>query len=483
MKLANKFALATVLGIAAVLAIAMFAHSQREISRWEDRERRDQAQIATLVAAMITEVWERDGADSAGAALGAAQDAMDARLRWVWVDGEPTDQAVDGVDGVPAVDPEALDLDAPGAVQHVLGPDDELLYTYRSVTAPDARPAAIEVAVTPGERGARIRALVWQGLGLTALLAVVAGAVAVALGRRLVGRPIEELAAVARRVGQGDFSKRVTVRQDDELGDLGRELNAMCETLEDVEHRRETAREQLRYADRLTTVGQIASSIAHEVGTPLNIVSGRASMMASGLVKQEDVAQNADIIVEQTKRMAGIIRQLLDFARRGAGVTQDVDVQGLVREVFQLLQPSARKRNVDLVLRETSEDTLIAGDAAQLQQVLANVVVNGMEAMPKGGRLEVRFEWVDATAPADYDGHSGRFLRIEIRDEGKGIPERDRPHIFDAFFTTKGPGEGTGLGLAVADEIIRAHRGWLEVESQVGEGTRFGIYLPHGVVS
>lgn len=479
MKLANKFALATLLGIAAVLAITTFVLSQREISRWEASERREQEEIAQLVMSVLLEVWERDGSDSASAALRSARDAMDARVRWVWLENDS--EVEPAPNERPGVEPNELDLTAPAQVEHVLGPDGDLIFTYRSARAPDDRLGAVEVAGTPGERGELVRAILWQALAVTAVIAIVAGGVAVILGRRLVGRPIEELAAVARRVGQGDFSARADIRQDDELGDLGRELNAMCETLAEVEHRREAAREQLRYADRLSTVGQIASSIAHEVGTPLNIVSGRASMMASGLVKQDDVAQNADIIVEQTKRMAAIIRQLLDFARRGAGAGQHIDVQALVREVFQLLQPAARKRSVELSLRESDEDTVIYGDAAQLQQVLANVIVNGIEAMPEGGALSVDVAWVDATAPADYDGHSGRFLRVEVTDEGRGISEDDRPHIFDSLFTTKGPGEGTGLGLAVADEIIRAHRGWIEVESQVGEGTRFRIYLPHGV--
>ena len=474
MKLANKFAVATVLGIAAVLALTTFVHSQREIARWEANDRREQQRLAGLVAAMVTEVWERNGEMSASAAIEAAREEMGARVRWVWLVDDAPEQYR------PRVAAKALDLDAHGAVAHVLSPDGELTYTYHAVAAPNGRLGAIEVTVPPDERGARIRAIAWQGITLTVLIALIASTVAIVLGRRLVGRPIEELAAVARRVGQGDFSQRVHVHQDDELGDLGRELNAMCETLEKDEHRRETAREQLRYADRLSTVGQIASSIAHEVGTPLNIVSGRASMMASGLVKQDDVAKNAVIIVEQTKRMAGIIRQLLDFARRGGGVRQDVDVQELVQEVFQLLRPSARKRNVELMVDETDRDTVIRGDGAQLQQVLANVIVNGMEAMRDGGRLVVTFDSVDATAPADYEGHSGRFLRITLCDQGSGISQSDRDRIFDAFYTTKRPGEGTGLGLAVADQIVRAHRGWIEIESTVGEGTCVKVYLPHG---
>lgn len=479
MKLANKFALATILGIAGVLAITTFAHSQREIARWEKDDRRDREEIAEFAATTVLTVWERAGQEDAGAALEAARRGIDARLRWVWLDeGIPPEALGDE----PAIDRDTLDIDGPGQTAYVFGPDDELMFTYRSALAPGDRLGAVEVAAPPGERGERIRALVWQGVGLTVIIAVVAGLVAVALGKRLVGRPIDELAAVARRVGQGDFSGRVHIRQDDELGDLGRELNTMCATLEEVEHRRESAREQLRYADRLATVGQIASSIAHEVGTPLNIVSGRASMMASGLVKHEDVAKNADIIVEQTRRMAGIIRHLLDYARRGAGAADSVDVRALIVEAFQLLQPSARKRNVELALadHDSDEPASVHGDAAQLQQVLANVIVNGIEAMPTGGHLEVRTAWTDATAPPDYDGHSGRFLRIDVRDEGRGIPEAHRPHIFDAFYTTKGPGEGTGLGLAVADEIVRAHRGWIAVESREGEGTRLSVYLPHG---
>jgi signal transduction histidine kinase len=255
----------------------------------------------------------------------------------------------------------------------------------------------------------------------------------------------------------------------------------MCQQLEEVEHDRETALEQLRHADRLSTVGQIASSIAHEVGTPLNVVSGRASMMAAGLIKPEDIPKNAQIIVEQTKRMAAIIRQLLDFARRGGGTLETVHLDEVIRDVFQLLKPTARKGNVELVLEPIElESSTIHGDGGKLQQVFANLVVNGIQAMTDGGQLEVSLSSRQTTAPADYGGASGEYLCLSVCDQGQGISAADRPRIFEPFFTTKGSGEGTGLGLSVCDELVREHGGWIDVESELGKGTCFHVYLPRG---
>src|SRR5262249_8820849 len=152
----------------------------------------------------------------------------------------------------------------------------------------------------------------------------------------------------------------------------------------------------------------------------------------------------ADIIVTQAQRMTRIIRQLLDFARRGGAHKSPEDLRNLARQTVSLLAPIAEKRGVTLVVDAPEDGALTAeGDVGQLQQALTNLIVNGVQAMPKGGILTVRAERVHAEPPADHGGAEGDWLRLVVADEGEGMTEETMAHIFEPFYTTKPVGEGT----------------------------------------
>jgi signal transduction histidine kinase len=236
--------------------------------------------------------------------------------------------------------------------------------------------------------------------------------------------------------------------------------------------------EQLRHADRLSTVGTLAAGLAHELGTPLNVVLGRAKMIAAGEVTGDEAKGNARTVAEQAERMARIIRQLLDFARRRAPHGTVTDVRQTAEQTLALLTPMAKKASVALVRKGTDEPAKAKVDADQLQQVLTNLVVNGIHSMPRGGTLSVVVDRVRHLPPDYVSGHGEEWIRVAVRDEGTGIPPEALPHIFDPFFTTKGVGEGTGLGLSVAFGIVREHGGWIGVESEPGKGSCFRVYLP-----
>jgi two-component system NtrC family sensor kinase len=236
--------------------------------------------------------------------------------------------------------------------------------------------------------------------------------------------------------------------------------------------------EQLRHADRLATVGKLASGIAHELGTPLNVVSARSKMISSGEVHGDEIKENARIIVDQSHRMTATIRQLLDFARRRSPQKTTTDLAFITRQVLTLLTPLAVKCGVTLSFADPPADATAAVDSAQLQQALTNLVVNGIQAMRHGGRLRVNLSTTQLRPPVDHGGPLGSYVRLDVRDEGEGIPVSAVDHVFEPFFTTKGVGEGTGLGLSVAYGIVREHGGWIAVESRVGEGSCFSIYLP-----
>jgi signal transduction histidine kinase len=277
---------------------------------------------------------------------------------------------------------------------------------------------------------------------------------------------------------------RVGRRQRDEIGRLERAMGEMGEgfararaRLDEETEAHLGALEQLRHADRLATVGKLVASIAHELGTPLSTVSNRGQLIASGALTGTDARESGRIIVEQSGRMAQIIRQTLDYARRDGPQRQRVDLARLVRQSFSLVRPLSTRNRVKLELKVGDTDPVLDVDPGRLLQVLVNLVTNGLQAMASGGTLTVQLSRRHVTPPVG-EGVEGEHACIEVRDQGRGIPAADRPQIFDAFFTTKRPGEGTGLGLAIAQGIVHEHGGWIDLDSEEGVGSTFRIFLP-----
>jgi signal transduction histidine kinase len=321
---------------------------------------------------------------------------------------------------------------------------------------------------------------------------LVAALLAAGLGLYMVGRPLARLAQKARNVGAGDLSGTLNLRQRDEIGELAREIDAMCDrlaharvSLADETEARVRAVEQLRHADRLATVGKLASGIAHEVGTPLGVALVRANMISAGRVTGAEAREGARIIGEQVERIARIIRQLLDFARGqsvrppGQGARHEpVDIASLVEKTLSLVKPLADKRQLTLDLRAAPGLPKPSIDEGQIQQVLLNLVVNSIHACDHPGQVTVDVSLANATAPADLGGAKGEYLCLSVADQGMGISPEILPRIFEPFFTTKSVGEGTGLGLSVAYGIVREHGGWIDVQSVARQGSRFSVYLP-----
>ncbi|HWU88930.1 MAG TPA: ATP-binding protein, partial [Kofleriaceae bacterium] len=295
-------------------------------------------------------------------------------------------------------------------------------------------------------------------------------------------RPISRLTAKARRVGTGDLSGPLQLGQRDELGELAAEINDMCERLSEERLAREQATEQLRHADRLTTVGKLASGLAHELGTPLNVVRGRAKLIVDGEVDDREALDSARIVVEQAERMTALIRQLLDFARPRAPLAAPINIARLARRVCELVATIARKASVTLVPPPDDEDLLALADDAQLTQVLANLVVNAIQATPPGGGVTIAAHVVEQVPPPYVGGDPAPrpWMALEVRDTGSGMDESTRSRVFEPFYTTKEVGDGTGLGLSVSWGIVREHGGWIDVASTPGAGSTFTVYLPRG---
>jgi signal transduction histidine kinase len=281
------------------------------------------------------------------------------------------------------------------------------------------------------------------------------------------------------------LSADLVLHGHDELSDLALAMNRMCEQLSaaQADIRRETeARiatlEQLRHAERLATIGRLSAGIAHELGTPLNVVTGRAKLIAAEDLEREAIIENSRIIREQVDRMTRIMRQLLDFARRRTARRSPSDIRTTIHQVLEMLNATARKNGVTLELVESGDIPMIAIDYAQIQQVFTNLILNGIQAMPNGGRLELGVRVERARTPARESSEENKYIAIYVRDEGVGISEENKKRLFEPFFTTKEVGKGTGLGLSIAHGIVDDHGGWIEVESKPGTGACFTVYLP-----
>ncbi len=320
---------------------------------------------------------------------------------------------------------------------------------------------------------------------LTGILLSIGGIAIAFLGIRMVGRPLKLLINKTEQVGAGCLTDPLPVQGRDELAELARALNMMCDKLSLAHEQLQTeyqarieAIEQLRHTDRLRTVGTLASGVAHELGTPLNVISGRAGMILREGLSREEISECSGIIRTQTERMTTIIRQLLDFARRRSPKKTRTSLAKVARNAMELMEPLIKKKNVQISLTEKTSDQLAVLDPVQFQQVLSNLLANAIQASSSGEKVVVTVGCEKARPPDDPKGQLRDFHFISIMDHGSGISEEVIRHLFDPFFTTKDVGEGTGLGLSIAHEIVHDHGGWILVTSEMGQGSTFKVYLP-----
>ncbi|MFC1705658.1 sensor histidine kinase [Planctomycetota bacterium] len=492
MKLTAKLISVVILAFAGLLAVDGLLSVHYEIALFESDMKRDALLLGRTVKGMIRDVWDSGGDRRVVEIVeGINEEEHHVRVRWVYAD-----TSADGLHA-PQAPLERLEPVARGEeisfIEHSRTGDPQFL-TYVPVAVPGGRRGAVELSESLDELEAFSHQARMRLALLLGILVLVGGVIVVVLGILVIGRPLRRLVEKTRRVGEGDLSGPIELRGRNELTELAEALNAMCKQIATKREqiRQETAAriaalEQLRHADRLQTIGQLASGIAHELGTPLNVVSGRAGIIARGNLSPAAVVENANIIKAQTGRMTLIIRQVLDFARRRSGTKTGINIHQIVRQAFDLVTSLARKQRVELSLDDSSGPIVAVGDRAQLQQVLTNLIVNAVQAMPKGGVVEVEVGQEHVTPPegqrrAEPSVHvaprQGEHVRISIRDEGGGITEEDLNRVFEPFFTTKEAGEGTGLGLSIAHDIVDEHGGWIDVDSEVGKGSRFSVYLP-----
>jgi two-component system, NtrC family, sensor kinase len=369
---------------------------------------------------------------------------------------------------------------------------------FRSLATPYLHGRDIQGAVVVTVSIATIRQIeargrtvtLWVGLAAIVLLLLLVDLAT----RRLIHRPIEGITQTMNAVSGGDLSVRAPVRRDDEIGRVASGLNDMLERMEnfndalktrvreatselqarneeliDTHYRVFMLREALARAEQMAAVGQMAANVAHQIGTPLNLISGYVQVIRDEAPVDGQLRRRLEIVEEQIARVTSVLRSLLDHARQPSPM-ETTDPARLIGGVCDLARPKLERSGVKLDVQVPRDLPQIRADVVQLELALLNLIGNGVDAMPSGGTLTVR---VSQTP-------SG--VRFEVADTGTGIAADLLPRIFDPWVTTKAPGRGSGLGLSIARDVITAHGGTIAVHSEPGTGTVFTVDLPAAAV-
>jgi signal transduction histidine kinase len=291
--------------------------------------------------------------------------------------------------------------------------------------------------------------------------------------RIYVSGPLREMVAGMKRVRSGNLRIEFGAPRNDEVGEAQREFihlvreldGARARAQQELDARRRMER-GLEHADKLITLGQLSAVMAHEIGSPLQVLEGRARALARHAEDAEATRRTSALIVEQAERITRIVTQMLSITRRPAPMRAPVDAESLVSRVVELLELEARRR--DVVIRVVrSASTRLSADADQLQQIVLNLLRNALDAAPRDSLIECRL------------GGDADELVIEVVDQGPGFDPAVRAHLGEAFFTTKASHGGSGLGLSVVRSILQEHGGRLEFVFEPG-GARVRAHLPRG---
>lgn len=280
-----------------------------------------------------------------------------------------------------------------------------------------------------------------------------------------------------------DLNRQASMKLD-ELGSMvalrTSELEIANAELRREIHDRLQAERQLRHAQKMEAIGQLAAGVAHDFNNVLTVIHGHASMLLMRLGEEGPHAKSLSEIRHSAERAANVVRQLLMFSRKQILQFRNVDLHEVIRSVSGMLRQLVGEH----ILLETECDKALPqvfADRGMLEQVTLNLTLNARDAMPRGGRIRLTCREVtieESSVKPDSEARAGRFVRFEVSDTGCGMDADGLAHLFEPFYTTKEAGKGTGLGLATVYGIIKQHQGWIEVQSQVNAGTTFALYFP-----
>jgi signal transduction histidine kinase len=319
-----------------------------------------------------------------------------------------------------------------------------------------------------------------EALVVTLALLVVLASIVAAVIRRRVVQPLQTLTRQVEAIGQVPFPAPLQTTSGDEIGRLahafhqmGRRLEAAAQSLATESDAKLRLERSLRHSEQLAALGQFASRLAHEIGTPLSIIQGRAEQLLRQRTLADKERAVLGVIVTQIDRISGFIWQLLTLVRHPEPRLRLLHLEDVVRQVWEVVSDRGTAADVAVILDLAADLPPILGDAEQLHQVVLNLTVNALQAVGATGQVTLRAR----AQPQGALSPTGQ-LEVEVADTGPGIAPEVLPHIFEPFFTTKGLTGGTGLGLAISQELVRSHHGQIRVESVPGQGSRFIVALP-----
>ena len=354
--------------------------------------------------------------------------------------------------------------------------------------------------------------------------------VLIAFGSFLLSRvlvtPLKDLVQLTQKISEGDFDQKIEVTSKNEIGQLIASFNRMIDrlkenqeslqnyldSLESANTKLKQAQEELVRSEKLASIGRFAAGVAHEVGNPLGAILGYTSILERDGVEREEAKDYLRRIEKEIERINRIVRELLDFARPSKFEIRLIQVNPLIENTLSLLSYQKNFKNIETILDLQADLPPIKGDESQLSQVLINIILNAVDAMPSGGTLTIQSasRVVEHAVPSvfprpyaprrrkgdpaemDYSrmrkpdplsalltkfSRGDHLVKIRISDTGMGIKKEDIERIFDPFFTTKPPDKGTGLGLSVSLGIVESMGGEIKVESEVGKGSAFEIFF------
>ena len=303
---------------------------------------------------------------------------------------------------------------------------------------------------------------------LFALIAIVVSTVTILVVNRLLLQPLSRIRKGTEAIGRGELKYQIPVPSNDEIGELAQTFNQMSRQLKESFESIRRSQEKMFQAERLSSLGQLAAGLAHELKNPLTSIKMIFQAILDSSSHPEMTRQDAELILREVKKLDTILTQFLTFAKPPRLQLQPLDLSRTVGDVLSLMKTALDQNRVEVLIEIPADLPQIRGDPERMKQVLINLLLNSIQAMPQGGKVRISAQEV-------FENHQKEVL-LRVEDSGKGIPEKDRERVFDPFFTTKEG--GTGLGLSIVYGIIKEHHGRIDLQSQVGKGTVFAITFP-----
>jgi signal transduction histidine kinase/CheY-like chemotaxis protein len=312
------------------------------------------------------------------------------------------------------------------------------------------------------------------------LVAVLAGSALVFLISDTFTRPLNELLRGFRALERGDYLYPLDAHGGDEVAHATRAFDRMRKSLQENEAQRQQLEGQLRQSQKMEALGRLAGGVAHDFNNLLTVIKGHSELIVDRMTAAHPVLTSGEQIRKAADRAASLTRQMLAFSRKQALQPKVLNVNALVDDLGKLLK-RLMPEDIEVIFRPDASLGRVKADAGQLEQVLMNLTVNARDAMPRGGKLTIETQDVTVTpefARARPPLEPGDYVRLSVIDTGTGMSAETKAHIFEPFFTTKDPGKGTGLGLATVYGVVKQTGGFLWVDTELGVGTTFEVYLP-----